>query len=370
MCEFGTQIVPGREPTTEAGACPWEETPAGSTQTSNQPVGTTQSSTSGSTPEPDSSKVKKPSIAVASTSEGTDVCPWDVSPQPESTEKTLDVTNRSRKNSTQFDSGSSSSDISLAIVEVSDRLRRTCGITQQNTLDDSKFKGRKLSTASCIEPRRSSVSIPPAKYSERPSVSSFEESGSCTQLVTSTSDVSNNPSERDNNEDDEISSIAKTSSISGAPIISVSSVLDDSVTEPSDVSTVKEISGELLTETSTEDVTELKTEIEIPLAPLAVPDSESPGSDFVPDLPQEQLEEVDEVKEVESKEENKECEESKEKDTKESDGSKESNAKEKKEVKEKKKSKESKDTKSVEAKEVEASTLDSKQNEICPWEDE
>lgn len=57
------------------------------------------------------SKPKNPSIAVvagASTSE--DVCPW------ESVTET-----RSRKNSTALDSGSSSSDISVAVQDVSDR---------------------------------------------------------------------------------------------------------------------------------------------------------------------------------------------------------------------------------------------------------
>lgn len=74
------------------------------------------------------SRVKKPSIAVtagASTSE--EVCPWETLPET-----------RSRKNSAQLDSGSSSSDISVAVVDISDRLRRTCGLTQQNTLDGDR----------------------------------------------------------------------------------------------------------------------------------------------------------------------------------------------------------------------------------------
>lgn len=60
-----------------------------------------------------SRRVKKPSIAIvagASTSE--DVCPWEAAP-PEP---------RSRKNSAQMDSGSSSSDISVAVAEVAEKV--------------------------------------------------------------------------------------------------------------------------------------------------------------------------------------------------------------------------------------------------------
>lgn len=57
--------------------------------------------------------MKKPSIAIvagASTSE--EVCPWETAP-PES---------RSRKNSAQLDSGSSSSDVSVAVAETTERV--------------------------------------------------------------------------------------------------------------------------------------------------------------------------------------------------------------------------------------------------------
>lgn len=106
---------------------------------------------------------------------------------------------------------------------MSDRLRRTVGITQQNTLDDSKLKGRKLSTTIDVQ-RRSSISIPP-KYSEKPLLSSFEEnSGSCTLL---TAEISNNISDKDNK------SNLNRSESPCAPIISVSSALDDSTHEAS-----------------------------------------------------------------------------------------------------------------------------------------
>ncbi|GJQ83356.1 hypothetical protein Trydic_g18140 [Trypoxylus dichotomus] len=91
-------------------------------------------------------------VAGASTSE--DVCPWELGPEP-----------RSRKNSTQMDSGSSSSDVSVAVADVSDRFKRQCGLVQQYTLDSDRIRpgrtGRKLSTASCIiDARRASVSAP------------------------------------------------------------------------------------------------------------------------------------------------------------------------------------------------------------------
>ncbi|KRT83597.1 hypothetical protein AMK59_3968 [Oryctes borbonicus] len=91
-------------------------------------------------------------VAGASTSE--DICPWELGPEP-----------RSRKNSMQMDSGSSSSDVSVAVTDVSDRFKRQCGLVQQYTLDGDKIRpgrsGRKLSTASCIiDARRASVSAP------------------------------------------------------------------------------------------------------------------------------------------------------------------------------------------------------------------
>lgn len=278
-----------REPTVESGVCPWDE-PTGSSG-AGEPA-----------EQPGKGGVKKPSIAVASTSEECGVCPWEgegssgvgkEGSSPATQEKTLEVSVcRSRKNSAQLDSGSSSSDISLAIAEVSDRLRRTCGLAQQNTIDGEKVsKSRKLA-ASCVEQRRSSVSIPPTKYSERPSVSSFEEqTGSCSQLVASSQDILSNSSDKDNNPIEDtaaaagtpssnsqpVKSLKKTSSVSSAQapiIISVSSVTDDSI--------VEQPSLDINVEASLE---ELNREIEFPLAPLAVPDSESPGSDWVPEIP-------------------------------------------------------------------------------------
>ncbi|XP_048504973.1 uncharacterized protein LOC105693514 isoform X2 [Athalia rosae] len=89
-----------------------------------------------------------------------DVCPWDAAPGPSSeslgdagTSSTLQTQasfggteghssdsnvvtvyphelRASRKNSSQLDSGSSSSDISVAIVEATERLRKSCGLQQ------------------------------------------------------------------------------------------------------------------------------------------------------------------------------------------------------------------------------------------------
>lgn len=245
------------------------------------------------------SRVKKPSIAImpgASTSE--DICPWEApAPEPDKTEKNLEV--RSRKNSGQLDSGSSSSDISLAIAEVSDRLRRSCGLAQQQTLDgDKRGQTRKLSTASCVEVRRASVSLPTKFFSEsnRPSVSSFEEitasgaqSQSQSQSLCDSSSIAPSasitvtiPSDTDNNEESfaapapakplkKAHSLKKTSSITGAnaPTINVSSVIDDVIVDADEPQDHELHEGAPLP-------------LQLPLAPLAVPDSESPGSELAP----------------------------------------------------------------------------------------
>lgn len=244
----------------------------------------------------------------ASTSE--DVCPWESTPAPEppatatNADKNLEV--RSRKNSAQLDSGSSSSDISLAIAEVSDRFRKTCGLAQQQTLDgDKRGQTRKLSTASYVEVRRASVSIPTkfSSDSNRPSVSSFEElTATAPQPVPIVDPVTINPSAIDNNNEDppvistspvtaggntsssnsskvlkKSQSLRKACSVSGAnaPIISVSSVIDDVIVDDEDVLTTREESVPADDDDET---------LPFPLAPLAVPDSESPCSEWAPEI--------------------------------------------------------------------------------------
>lgn len=211
-------------------------------------------------------RVKKPSVAViASVSTSEDVCPWESAPEP-----------RSRKNSSQLDSCSSSSDISAAVTEVSDRFRRTCGITQQNTLDGDRRgqSSRKLSTASFVEQRRASVSVPIRHADIRPAVSSFEESSPA--IITApvspavASDTDNKTEEFTSTKTfKKSSSLTKTCSVTGAnaPIISVSSVTDDTVTDPN--------------EQKEED--EPEASCSQPLAPLAEPDAESPGSEIPPE---------------------------------------------------------------------------------------
>lgn len=298
----------GREPEPAAacGVCPWDE-----------PVSAADAEIQ--------SRVKKPSIAIlpgASTSE--DICPWESTTSDsltstekmdksssEKSDKNLEV--RSRKNSMQLDSGSSSSDISLAIVEVSDRLRRSCGLAQQQTLDgDKRGQTRKLSTASCVEVRRASVSLP-TKFAEsnRPSVSSFEEITSACEPVTISSDTDNNEESSvisrpvDNTAASQqrvlkkAQSLKKTSSISGAnaPIISVSSVIDDVIIDADEtehkaddcicgVSNKRgglEFGGVLNLQRGGSLDTKGRDSPPA-LAPLAVPDSESPCSEIAPIL--------------------------------------------------------------------------------------
>ncbi|XP_043505156.1 uncharacterized protein LOC122526068 isoform X3 [Polistes fuscatus] len=77
-----------------------------------------------------------------STEAGPDAAPFGTSPWPDTTQESweygndvtktsihfIDVARPSRKNSSQLDSCSSSSDVSLAIAEVSDRLRKSCSL--------------------------------------------------------------------------------------------------------------------------------------------------------------------------------------------------------------------------------------------------
>lgn len=222
-------------------------------------------------------------MAGASTSE--EVCPW------ESISET-----RSRKNSSaQMDSGSSSSDISVAVHDITDRLKRTCQLTQQNTLDGDRRgqSSRKLSTASYAEPRRASVSVPPtASEVAKRTTSSFDD-----HHVTAT-ELLVNPSAKDNNsklkKEDETKtfkkshSLSKTCSVSGAnaPIISVSSVMDDTVENPG---------GEEQESIKTLSLAERGQN----LAPLAEPDSESPVSEVPPETEVANLDAVKDYIDVE-----------------------------------------------------------------------
>lgn len=202
-------------------------------------------------------------MAGASTSE--DVCPWESLPEP-----------RSRKNSVQLDSGSSSSDVSVAVAETADRLRRTCGLTQQNTLDGGK-SSRKLSAACCLEPRRASVSVP---VDSRRSVSSLEDAA--TPKTLTTPNIGNDNADAPAYKTFKKSySLTKACSISGTspPIISVSSVVDEPTEDVGGLNEGEEGNRER------EDVG-CSVHTPPPLAPLAEPDSESPGSEVPPDAPQ------------------------------------------------------------------------------------
>lgn len=209
-------------------------------------------------------------MAGASTSE--EVCPWETG-EP-----------RSRKNSAQLDSGSSSSDISVAVAEVSERVQRVCTLTQQHTVDGS----RKLSTTTMDPPRRASVSVPITHSSTGDSskrkVSSFEDNSSA--ATSTSSSVFVIPSDTDNKPEESTStnktlvknhSLAKACSVTGAnaPIISVSSVADDLPLDPKE---------------------DEPTTSQEPLAPLAEPDSESPASELPPSEPITEVEAETEAK--------------------------------------------------------------------------
>lgn len=129
---------------------------------------------------------------------------------------------------------------------MTDRLKRSCVLTQQNTLDGGK-SSRKLSAAICSEPRRASVSVPMSL----PEVAASSASG-----VVGDAEKTFKKSH----------SLTKACSVAGTnpPIISVSSVAD--------VENLSEEKGE-----------EAAPSI-VPMAPLAEPDSESPASEMPPEL--------------------------------------------------------------------------------------
>lgn len=231
-------------------------------------------------------------------------------------------------------------------------------------MDDSKLKCRRLSTSSEIanQVRRSSISIIPPKYSDNTSnksnnnlLSSFEENtGSCTVLTNINTQSSSSKPTSKNSSNTNINSelntdnknINKTNNQqiienTCAPIISVSSVIDDVIIETKEnyektitttISEVKiidsdkkieqqeKLTGDQNNETSIAIKEETKTTVSIPdiiktvsdvekndeeiiqdidksiplprlelaMAPLAVPDSESPCSEYNPDVSETQ----------------------------------------------------------------------------------
>ncbi|KDR13220.1 regulator of G-protein signaling 9 isoform X2 [Zootermopsis nevadensis] len=190
-----------------------------------------------------------------------DIYPWDTaSNQP----LPLPELKSSRKNSMQVDSGSSSSDISVPMVEVSDRLKKSCGLQQPSLVGASTVESdknsrvsceerviariqtvRKYSTASIIglgssESRRSSVTTKPSG-STRPSVSSSEDFALGTAVQRSFDSsaamiVCTEKQDRTNKSSDDpclrtYKKTRKRSSVSVAPLISVSSVVDDTAEE-------------------------------------------------------------------------------------------------------------------------------------------
>ncbi|XP_025828974.1 regulator of G-protein signaling 11 isoform X2 [Agrilus planipennis] len=232
--------------------------------------------------------MKKPSIAVAGVSTSEDVCPWDVFAT-----SAADQPSRSRKNSTQMESGSSSSDLSTALTDVGDRMRKSCVLTQQFTVDCDRRPPSKVLMAAGTEQRRASVSVPIrfTESSNRPSLSSFEESGPSSAASPLFSDIDNN------NKRDGVcasktlrksSSLTKTCSVSGIspPIISVSSVIDDVASTANVATPLAETAGRKSDENPASPMTEIpctsqQQKQQQPLAPLAEPDAESPISEIV-----------------------------------------------------------------------------------------
>jgi regulator of G-protein signaling len=231
--------------------CPWDsntDLPAVASETVSHPEGNLK-------------KRGSLSATAGSSSVCEDVYPWDTaSNQP----LPLPELRTSRKNSMQIDSGSSSSDISVAVTEVSDRLNKSCSLQQQSSVGASGVESeknvrmsseerviariqtvRKYSTASIVglgssESRRSSITTKPSG-STRPSVSSSEDFalGMPAQRSFDSSAVMTVCSETQDrtkkSSDDQCvrtyKKSRKRSSVSVAPLISVSSVVDDTAEE-------------------------------------------------------------------------------------------------------------------------------------------
>ncbi|XP_023289859.1 regulator of G-protein signaling 7 [Orussus abietinus] len=121
-----------------------------------------------------------------------DVCPWDAAPPsgpgpgpslaPTLLEGGPDPRLQSRKNSSQLDSCSSSSDISLAVAEASDRLRRSCGLqlaavaaTPRVKLSDTARSSASMSSCTFPSPRQSFdlVNPSPSPAEAHPGVASI-----------------------------------------------------------------------------------------------------------------------------------------------------------------------------------------------------
>lgn len=235
--------------------CPWDsatETPATSTEVIPQPEGGRK-------------KTGSISVTAGSSSMCEDVYPWEL---PANQPLSLPEPRPSRKNSAQLDSGSSSSDVSLAITEVSERLRKTCGLqhgpepeknvrapSEERVIARIQTTVRKYSTASIVglglsESRRSSVTTKPSG-STRPSVSSaedfalgtpaqrsFDSSSAATVLLPEKQDRTNK-----SGDDPCLRTYKKSrkrSSVSVAPLISVSSVVDRTVEDSSPSQTLLE----------------------------------------------------------------------------------------------------------------------------------
>ncbi|KAJ9599500.1 hypothetical protein L9F63_010032, partial [Diploptera punctata] len=215
----GTKESDKRIDNAKDDVCPWD---SASDLPTASPETTTQS---------DTVRRKMGSISATAGSSSTceDVYPWDM---PTNQPLSLPDPRPSRKNSTQMDSGSSSSDISVAITEVSERLKKSCG--PQQSAPEPEKNVRISSEERSSESRRSSVTTKPSG-STRPSVSSSEDFalGTPAQRSFDSSTAVNVCPGSKSGDDPCLRTYKKSrkrSSVSVAPLISVSSVVDDSGT--------------------------------------------------------------------------------------------------------------------------------------------
>ncbi|CAK9796324.1 Regulator of G-protein signaling 7 [Anthophora quadrimaculata] len=179
----------------------------------------------------------------------------------EQSSQSMEVVRASRKNSTQLDSCSSSSDISLAIAEVSEHLRKSCSLQHSSTTVGATTTVERSSGGFAIATRDYSIGStsgriklaeigrPSASFCNYPSSSqhSIEHSHMITEKSTETSTSGKGISEVvESNTRSKVSSFERelsTKTLTKAPLISISAIVGDLPSDNSTVEVVEKINS-------------------------------------------------------------------------------------------------------------------------------
>lgn len=96
----------------------------------------------------------------------------------------IDYHHATRKNSSQLDSGSSSSELSLAVAEVSERLSRTCALSPPSTVPPPPEKATHATSEERVIARIQTVRKYSTTDTRRPSITAKVPSASPDDLVS------------------------------------------------------------------------------------------------------------------------------------------------------------------------------------------